>query len=182
MYHRKKGLFESFFENRSFLIMQLENGDLDKPGFIRENYDFLLRIGATPFAIVNSMEKGMFNYQYYNIMAKYYRSMAIDLEKRGKHPKVALSYRNKSNDQYHKKNIDISKMLKLVDFKNVDAYHVKSKSKFLKNRLYEIVFYDYDKAIFHSTADWLLDLLKEHGCFIEGNHKSLIDDYINSRY
>ena len=52
MYYRKKGLFESFFENRSFLIMQLENGDMDKPTFIRENYDFLLRIGATPFARV----------------------------------------------------------------------------------------------------------------------------------
>ena len=76
MYYRKKGLFESFFEYRSFLIMQLENGDMDKPTFIRENYDFLLRIGATPFARVNSMEKGIFNYQYYNIMAKYYRSIA----------------------------------------------------------------------------------------------------------
>lgn len=182
MYYRKKGLFESFFENRSFLIMQLENGDMDKPTFIRENYDFLSRIGATPFARVNSMEKGIFNYQYYNIMAKYYRSVAIDLEKRGKHPRVALSYRHKSDDQYHKKNLDISYMLNLVEYENVEAYYVKSKSKFLKDKLYEIVFLDYDKAIFHSTADWLLNNLKENNCFIEGKRKSLIDDYINTRY
>lgn len=73
-------------------------------------------------------------------------------------------------------------MLNLVEFENVEAYYVKSKSKFLKDKLYEIVFRDYDKAIFHSTADWLLNVLKDNNCFIEGKRKSLIDDYINARY
>lgn len=73
-------------------------------------------------------------------------------------------------------------MLKLVNYENVDSYYVKSKSKKLNNVLYEIVFYDYKEAIFHSTADWLLTILKENDCFIEGKYKSLIDDYINTRY
>lgn len=182
IYSNKKGLFESFFENRSFLIAQLESGDLNKVQFLNANLEFLQRIGAKPFVKLDSMEKGIFNYQYYNIMAKYYISTAEDIEKRGKHMKIANSFRNKANDQYHKKNITISKMLKLVDYENVDAYFVKSKSKKLNNTLYEIVFYDYKEAIFHSTAEWLLDILKENGCFIEGKYKSLIDEYINTRY
>lgn len=182
IYRNKKGLFESFFENRSFLIAQLESGDLNKTQFLSANLDFLQRIGAKPFMKLDSMEKGIFNYQYYNIMAKYYISSAEDIERRGKHPKIAMSFRNKASDQYHKKNITVSKMLKLINYENVDAYFVKSKSKKLNNVLYEIVFYDYKEAIFHSTADWLLDILKENGCFIDGKYKSLIDDYINTKY
>lgn len=182
LYRNKKGLFESFFENRSFLIAQLESGDLTKSQFLDANLEYLNRIGAKPFVKLDSMDKCIFNYQYYNIMAKYYTANAYEIELRGKHQKLAMSFRNKANDQYHKKNITISKMLKLVNYENVDSYYVKSKSKKLNNVLYEIVFYDYKEAIFHSTADWLLTILKENDCFIEGKYKSLIDDYINTRY
>ena len=182
IYRNKKGLFERFFENRSFLIAQLESGDLNKAQFLDANLDFLQRIGAKPFTKIDSMDKGMFNYQYYNIMAKYYITSAENIEKRGKHPKLAISFRNKAADQYHKKNITVSKMLKLVDYENVDEYFVKSKSKKLNDVLFEIVFYDYKEAIFHSTAEWLLSILKENGCFINGKYKSLIDDYINTKY
>ncbi|MCI5675407.1 MAG: DUF6648 family protein [Ezakiella sp.] len=182
IYTSSKGLFERFFENRSYLIHQLDNGDMSKAQFLNANYEYLQAIGAKPFVKIDSMEKGMFNYQYYNIMAKYFMSTAEDIERRGKHLKIANSFRNRANDQYHKKNLTIAKMLRLVDYENVDAYYVKSKSKKLNDLLYEIVFYDTKEAIFHSTAPWLVDILKEHGCFIEGKHRSLIDSYINTKY
>ncbi|MDO5716707.1 MAG: hypothetical protein Q4Q17_02795 [Tissierellia bacterium] len=164
------------------MIAQLESGDLSKSQFLRENFNYLDRIGAKPFTRIDSMEKGMFNYQYHNIMAKYYLALAEDTFKRKKHAKVAHSLKQKAGDQYHKKNVSISRMLALVEYQNVDAYFIKAKSKRLNGKLYEIVFYDYKEAIFHSTCTWLLEQLKDQGCFIDGKVKSLIDDYINTKY
>lgn len=181
-FSNKKGLFERFFENRSFLIAQLENGDLTKSQFLRENFEYLERIGAKPFLRVDSMEKGMFNYQYFNIMAKYYRSVSEEIFRKNKHPKYALSLRQKSDDMYHKKNLSILQMLRLKDYRNVDAYFIHAKSSKLNGHLFEVVFYDVPQAIFHSTANWLLDHLREHDCFLAGKYKSLIDHYINEKY
>ena len=64
----------------------------------------------------------------------------------------------------------------------MEAYFIKVESKYLKDKLYEIVLLDYDEAIFHSKSLWLLNILKEKGVFIEGKKKSLIDEYINERY
>ncbi|MDU1583477.1 MAG: DUF6648 family protein [Peptoniphilus harei] len=36
-FKKKKGLFEDFFEHRSFLIMQYTNGDLSKREFLEKN-------------------------------------------------------------------------------------------------------------------------------------------------
>lgn len=182
MYYNKKDLFEKFYENRSFLISKLDKKELDKSSFIVENYNFFMKIGAMPFVKMDSMDKALFNYQYYNIMAKYYKNRAIEIEKRGKKTKLSISCRNKSLDQYNKKNDVIIKMLDLVHYKNVDAYYIESKSKHLNGSLYEIVFKDYDKAIFHSTEKKILDKLTLNYCFTDVIKKSVIDDYINSKY
>ncbi|HSH35002.1 DUF6648 family protein, partial [Schnuerera sp.] len=73
-------------------------------------------------------------------------------------------------------------LLRFLEFKNVEAYFIQVESKFLRDKLYEIVLLDYKEAIFHSKSIWLLGILKEEGVFIEGKKKSLIDEYINERY
>jgi len=73
-------------------------------------------------------------------------------------------------------------VLKIIDFKGVEAYFVKCESRNLKDKLYEIVLLDYKEAIFHSKATWLLEILQKEGVFLEGRRKSLIDEYINETY
>ncbi len=180
--HKSKGIFDTFFENRSSLIIQYANGDISKKEFLEYNFDFVQGMNLKPFRRIDSFEKGMYNYQYYNALAKYYTMLAKDIKRSGKHNKYYTYYRNMGNDYYHQKDKATLQLLRFLEFKNVEAYFIKVESKYLKDKLYEIVLLDYKEAIFHSKSLWLLNILKEEGVFIEGTKKSLIDEYINEKY
>ena len=78
--YRRKSLFERFFDHRSSLIIQFGNGDLSKREFLEQNFDLVRKTNLKPFLRVDSYEKGMFNYQYYNVLAKYYRMLAKEIK------------------------------------------------------------------------------------------------------
>lgn len=179
---KKKGIFDFFFENRSSLILQYTNGDISKKEFLEYNFNFVQSMNLKPFSKIDSYEKGMYNYQYYNVLAKYYTMMARDIKRAGKHMKYYKYYKNLGNQYYQKKDQATYQLLKYLEFKNVEAYFINVDSKYLNDKLYEIVLLDYDEAIFHSKSLWLLDILRKEGVFIEGKKKSLIDGYINERY
>lgn len=179
---RRKGLFDKFFEHRSSLIMQYNNGDITKREFLRYNFDFMGQLNCEPFSQIDSYEKGMYNYQYYNGMAKYYRMLAKEVRNTKKHYRYYNHYLNLGNNYYHEKDRCILGLLKFLNFENVSAYMIKVDSKALKDRLYEIVIHDRKEAVFHSKAEWLKNILKEEGVFEEETRTSLIDDYINERY
>jgi hypothetical protein len=175
-------MFETFFDNRSSLIVQFKNGDITKKEFLEYNFDFVQKMNVKPFLKVDSYEKGMYNYQYYNVLAKYYTMLAKDVKKTKKHQKYYPYYLNKGNNYYHEKDRATLNLLRYLEFQNVEAYFIKVQSRFLQDKLYEIVLLDYKEAIFHSKAIWLLDVLKEEGVFKEGKKVSLIDEYINEKY
>lgn len=179
---RKKNKFEDFFERRSFLIMQYNNGDITKKEFLQYNFDYFLEENARPYIKIDSYEKGMYNYQYYNGMAKYYRMLAKDVKNTKKHSRYYNYYLNLGNKFYHEKDETALKILRIQDFKNVSSYYIKCESKKLENVLYEIVLEDRKEAIFHSKAIWLLDILKKENVFKEGIKSSLIEEYINEKY
>lgn len=179
---KRKSKFDFFFENRSSLILQYTNGDISKKEFLEYNFNFVQSMNLKPFSKIDSYEKGMYNYQYYNVLAKYYTMMARDIKRAGKHMKYYKYYKNLGNEYYHKKDQATFQLLKYLEFKNVEAYFINVDSKYLNDKLYEIVLLDYDEAIFHSKSLWLLDILRKEGVFIEGKKKSLIDGYINERY
>ena len=179
---KRKGIFETFFENRSSLIIQYSNGDITKKEFLEYNFDFVQEMNIKPFSRIDSFEKGMYNYQYYNVLAKYYSMLAKDIRRAGKHSKYYTYYKNMGNEYYHQKDRATLQLLRFLEFKNVEAYFIQVESKFLQGKLYEIVLLDYKEAIFHSKSYWLLEILKKEGVFIEGKKKSLIEDYINERY
>lgn len=179
---KKRGLFEEFFENRSFLIMQYANGDITKREFLEGNFDYVQGMDVKPFSEIDSFEKGMYNYQYYNVLAKYYTMLSKDIRNNGKHMKYYTYYKSMGNDFYHKKDRSILQLLGYLEYENVDAYFIKVESKFLRDRLYEIVLLDYKEAIFHSISYWLLDILRKEGVFTEGKKRSLIEYYINEKY
>ena len=90
-------------------------------------------------------------------------------------------YLEKSNYYYSKKDRATLTALRMLDYKDVEAYFVKVKSKFLKGKLFEIVIEEED-VILHSTSSLILKCLREEGVFHEESRKSLIDDYVNHRY
>ena len=162
--------------------MQYNNGDITKREFLQYNYDYMISENARPFLKIDSYEKGMYNYQYYNGMAKYYKMLAKEVRNSKKHSRYYNYYLNLGSKFYNQKDGSILSILKLINFENVSSYFIKCDSNSLKNRLYEIVLEDKKEAIFHSKSERLLQILKENGIFSSGIRKSLIEDYINERY
>lgn len=176
------GQFKAFFDKRSSLIVEYENGSISKREFLESNYNLVMKMNIKPFLRIDSFEMGMYNYQYYNVLAKYFTMMAKDIKCSKKRQRYYKYYLNKSNNYYHEKDKAVLGLLRYLDFEGVEAYFVDVNSKNLDNKLYEIVLLNYKEAIFHSKAMWLLNILKEKGVFKDIKKKSLIDDYINETY
>ncbi len=178
-----ENVFDKFFNHRNSLIVQFRNGDISKREFIEEHYYFIQNLNLKPFKNgIDSFEKGIYNYQYYNMLAKYCYMKSKDRRIIQKHPTVAKNYGQKAGYYYNQKDWSTLKLLEFLDFENVEAYFIKVKSKALKDKLFEIVLYDYEEVILHSRSGFLLNRLRDEGVFEEGIRKSLIDDYINQKY
>ncbi len=175
-------MFQTFFDNRSSLIIQYANGDISKREFLEYNFDIVQNMNLKPFSKIDSYEKGMYNYQYYNVLAKYYNMLAKEARRYRDYREDYTYYKNMGRQYYGEKDKATLELLSYLKFSNVEAYFIQVESKYLQDKLYEIVLLDYKEAIFHSKSHWLLEILKEEGVFIEGMKRSLIDEYINERY
>lgn len=171
--------FDQFLRNRQNLIDQYTKGDLTKEEFIEENYACINALDIKPFQKIDNVKKAIYNYQYYNVLAKYYQKRAHDLNKKNQSREDFFEL---SNHYYSKKDNVTERLLKLLDFRGIEAYFVKVRSANLKKRLFEIVLHDYDDVILHSTSQTILNMLKYENAFIEEERKSLIDSYINQKY
>jgi len=182
-YKTQEDVFEKFFANRDYLIIKFSNGDITKREFIEEHFYFIQSLNLKPFINgIDSFEKGIYNYQYYNMLAKYYYMKARDKKIIEKHPEEARSFLEKGKYYYHLKDKSTLKLLQYINFQNVEAYFIKVNSKKLKDQLFEIVLKDYNDTILHSKSKYILNILKNEGVFKQGVRKSLIDSYINQRY
>ncbi|MDQ2086282.1 hypothetical protein RBH29_07550 [Herbivorax sp. ANBcel31] len=171
--------FEQFLSNRNSLIQQYSKGDLSKEEFIEENYRCITALDIKPFSKIDNVKKAIYNYQYYNVLAKYYQKKAHNL---GKRNEGRYDFLELSNHFYSKKDNVTIKLLKLIDFCGVDAYYVKVKSSNLKKKLFEIVLKDYDDIILHSKNKVLLNMLIDENVFSFEERRSLVDSYINQKY
>uniref|UniRef100_UPI00288B35CC DUF6648 family protein n=1 Tax=uncultured Anaerococcus sp. TaxID=293428 RepID=UPI00288B35CC len=64
---KKLELFENW---RIESINLLAEAKIDKDEFLDRNYKFLTKLGLKPFSHIRDLEEAIYNYQYYNIMAK----------------------------------------------------------------------------------------------------------------
>jgi len=174
--------FDDFFEHRDMLIVQHMNGDINKKEYLELNYKYMLERGTKPFESIDSTEKGMYNYQYYNMMAKYYRMVAQDIKDKGKHISFYIKYLQESDYYYNEKDKTTFRLLRFLHFENVESYFIKMESSSLEGKLYEIVLQDYEYAVLHSKSVWILDVLRKEKVFLDGRKKSVIDYYVNQRY
>ncbi|AOY78094.1 DUF6648 family protein [Clostridium formicaceticum] len=181
-YVEGENIFEKFFQQRQSLIQQFRKGDITKKEYIEEGYAYIKRMNIQPFKRVDNFNKAIYNYQYYNSMAKYCYLKAKEIKKYDKHPEMHKDYLDKVNYYYHKKDQSTLKAVELLDFYDVEAYYIKVTSTHLKENLFEVVFKDYEDIILHSRSQSLLNRLQEEGVFKEGIRTSLIENYINAKY
>lgn len=177
-----KTIFDEFFEHRDMLIIQHMNGDINKKEYLELNYKYILEKNIKPFQRIDSFEKGMYNYQFYNMMAKYHKMIAQEIKDKGKHISFYNKYLQEADYFYNEKDKTSFRLLRFLHYENVEAYFIKMESSTLEGKLYEIVLKDYEYAVLHSKCLWLLDVLRKEKVFIEGRKKSVIDYYVNQKY
>jgi len=178
----RKTTFDQFFEEREALIFKFKKGDLTKKEFIEEHYYYIARLNLKPFMKIDSFEKGIYNYQYYNSIAKFNTLRSRDKKIMEKHPEIIREIEEKIKCNYRKKDETILKLLRHLDYQNVESYYVKSKSDYLDNRLIEILLKNYDGVILHTINSGIVEELKDEGVFSDIRKKSKIDDYVNNKY
>lgn len=189
--------FEKFLRHRQSLLFQYKMGDLTKNEFIEENFYTIESLGIKPFKKIDNIKKAIYNYQYYNVLAKFYYRHAKDYPAGSKQRN---SYLMQSEQYYHEKDMVTLALLQLLDYENVDAYFVKVKSKKLQNKLFEIVIRDPDvlleintlsspfggmeeyDLVLHSKNPIILKRLREHQVFRDEKIISVTDSYINQKY
>jgi len=172
----------SFFKNRDKLIISHMNGEIDKKSFLDLNYNYMIDNKIKPFTTIDSFEKGMYNYQFYNIMAKYYKVVAQELRENGKSLSFYSKYLDDVKYYYDEKDKTTFRLLRFLKYKNIEAYFINMESSVLEGKLYEIVLKDYEFAVLHSQSEWLLGALKKENVFLNYSKKSVIDYYVNQKY
>lgn len=170
----EKENIENFLKERDNLIKKLDDGKLDKRSFLDENAKLVEKLSMRPFCPVDSLEKGLYNYHYYNVLAKHYNNIG-NLSK-GKKQKCNF---NKRDNYYCEKDKSLHAMLEIRNYENVEAYYIELHSARLKNCIFEVVFTDKNYAIFHSKNMEILKNLKDNSVFSEVSQKSIIDTYVN---
>lgn len=176
----KDAMMKKFFHNRDELIDLLDAGRMNKTDFIEKNHAFMVALEMEPFDKPRDHEECIYNYQYYNIMAKYANLQAQELEFYD--PKGAQVFLDEELRLYDLKDQATLALLEYVHYENVEAYFMNMSSNRLCGQLFEIVFKDYYRAIFHSMNVKILRKLRSHGVFSPVYKDSKIASYVNSSY
>lgn len=175
-----KNRLEEFIERRTELIDRLDAQQISKAHFIMENFLLIDRLSMVPFLQVMNYEQALYNYHYYNHLAKYWNNIAQE-QKRKNFKKSQKSW-NKSRNYYAEKDKSIRSMLELQDMNMVEAYYISMHSKKLQNNLVEIVLKDKKQCILHTMNQDIITFLKQKEVLAEEQRKSLIDSYVNTGY
>lgn len=168
---------EKYFAYRQSLIDQYVKGDMTKSEYLERNLDAVLGLNIKPFSNIDTVEKGLFNYQYYNAMAKNAKIQNTEYDDF----ELKREKLDQSNYYYQKKDKATLEVLKILEFDNISAYFINVRSKYLKGRLFEIIINKYDMVL-HSQNDFILKRLRDERVFIEETKISVIDGYINQKY
>lgn len=171
--------FEAF---RKETIDLLEESKLDKESFLDKNLNYINKLDLKPFSRIDTINQALYNYQYYNLMAKKVNVEANKISGNDKKKKNYLRLINQRENYYNLKDIASCRMLELIDYENVESYFIDLRSKRLKGVIFEINIKSIDKLILHSKSKILLKKLRDQGVFDENIRPSMIDSYVNKSY
>ncbi|MBN2794692.1 MAG: hypothetical protein JXR88_04750 [Clostridia bacterium] len=177
----EESMMEKFFQNRDALIDEYSLGKMSKTEFIQKNYAFIQSLNFGPFSVpLKDYKECLYNYQYYNILAKYANLQAQELETFD--PKESALFKEEEFEYYKLKDEATLGLLELVNYENIEAYFLNLQSNRLCGQLFEIVFKDYYRAIFHSMSPDILKRLRKYNVFSRVYKDSVIHSYVNSVY
>lgn len=163
-------------EERNRLIDRLDAAALTKQEFHSENYRSLQRWQMKPYPVIDSLEQGIYNYQYYNTLAKEAQRRA-GLLADNKRKKLLSDIRN----YFHCKDDCIRQMLAICADEPVESYFIVTESNMMRDRLLEIVFLKREKFILHTLDPQIVRSVKKMGIFLPGIRLSKIHAYINAQ-
>lgn len=178
MYKSEKNKLDKFILLRNKYIDMLESKQISKIEFNHLNNQIFQNLNLRPFTVLDSFEKALYNYNYYNSRAKICLEECNKYKNLGNLKKAKIADNNKINNYYHKDN-SIIYMLEFENSEDVKAYYVHMNSKSLSDQIFEIHFEKRDRVILHSKNKIIKDLLLKKNCFLDEVKESLISEYIN---
>jgi len=181
MSEKRESYLREFFSHRAETIDALSKGEMTKKAYIAENCRFLQKL-HDPFSPMTSVAEAMYNYQYFNMMAKGYLMDADDCDKEERFARHKQSFLDSAHQCYKDKDRATMRLLELHGAHAVKAYYVETESEKLRGKLFEIVIEDLEDAIYHSKSYKIKDWLKTAGVFLSGLHPSVLESYINEKY
>lgn len=163
-----------YIRQRNNLIDRLTCGELDKVSFLFENYMLITRLNIKPFISPDTLDKCIYNYQYFNTLAKYNKS----------YPDKRMTKRNIDMVKvfYDRKDQTIRTIIDHKDVGRIRAYPIRLNSKRLDKELMEIVLEDQDKCILHSLDPEIKKTLIKMKVYDHKSRESIIADYVNKPY
>ena len=176
---KKLDIFEDW---RIESIDLLSDSKINKEEFLERNYNFLIDLGLKPFSNIRQLEEALYNYQYYNIMAKFANAKAFKCQNLPRKKKIHTRLINDRENYYYLKDIATASLIDLVGYENIESYFINLRSKRLTGQIFEISVKTCDKLILHSKNKKILDKLRLENAFCEEIRESLIDSYVNRSY
>lgn len=170
---------EKFVKLREDYINLLDQNKISKIQFNEKNNDLFKDLNLRPFTKLDSFEKALFNYNYYNTKAKIALHNANKYKIENKFKKFKREENFKLN-YYDEKDKATSAMIDFEDSKDLEAYYINLHSRSLGSTIFEINFKKRNKVILHSKNLVIKEKLISRGVFNESACPSLIDSYVNN--
>lgn len=179
MIQSESNKLKNFIRLRSQYIDLLDQGHLNKLEFNEKNNKLFYELNLRPFSKLDTFEKALFNYNYYNTKAKIalFNANRYREQKRDRKYKKELNFKLNCYDEKDKATLA---MIRLEDPKNIEAYYINLNSKNLASTIFEINFIARDKVILHSKNAQIKEILEDLGVFKSQVKDSLIDSYVNN--
>ena len=171
--------FETF---RKESIDLLEESKVDKETFLSKNLSFLEKLNLKPFTTINTVNEALYNYHYYNLLAKKSNLDAQKVIHNVRKKKIYIKYINQRENYYHLKDMATLRLIEILKYENIESYYIILKSNRLKGEIFEIYVKNMYQAILHSKSKLNWEKLKEHEVFVDEERQSLIDSYVNKTY
>ena len=127
-------LLRIFVVRRTALIEELMEGKLNKRSFLDANYELTKRM--RPFVYPNSPEECLYNYHYYNALAKVEKTRA----RFSSRTRFVKRFEDTARNYYCEKDKATKRMLDFFAADKVRAYPIQTSSQSLDGKLIEILF------------------------------------------
>lgn len=164
---------------REEYINQLDKGTINKLQFNEKNNRLFAQLDLRPFSKLDTFEKALFNYNYYNTKAKIALHNANRYREENKLKKLRREENYKLNCYDEKDKASLAMIIN-EDPTQIEAYYINLHSRNLASSIFEINFKDRSKVILHSKNEDIKAKLMAMGVFKDEVCESLIDSYVNN--